>query len=109
GALAGYAQVFSRLWQLAADRNPGHHQVAAEVALHQHAHGVLALRCNGAARARSDAALPAERDRARARADGAFAHLGRGCAFERLHHVPGPQWPRADIVEEAVVGLTDHR
>src|SRR5690606_37392699 len=80
---------------------------AAVVALHEHADGPAAERCGQSTGAGANAALPAERDRARARADGALLDGPGGRGLERAAHVLGPDGAGADVVERAVVGLAD--
>src|SRR2546428_9210980 len=80
-------------------------EIAAEVRLHEHAHRPGALRVRQHARGGADAALPAEGDRSRPRADRAF--LNHSCVrrLECLPHVQLADWAGADGVEEAVVRL----
>ena len=90
-------------------RHPGDGQLAAEVALHQHADRVSTFARHKPARTGADAALPAERDRAGAGADAAFFHLAMRERGQRLLHQRRGQRPGADVAEVAVVGLADHR
>ncbi len=103
------ARDLRRIGQRLPHRYAGHGQVAAEIALHQHADGVAALRRFEPARAGADAALPAERDRAGAGADRAFLDLAVRQPCQRLFDLHRAHRACADVAEVAVVGFADDR
>src|SRR5690606_18460246 len=97
------------LAELDTDRCTIDRQHAAVVALHQHAYGVAAVWLRHDARRGADPALPAEGHRARARTDGAFLHRTGRSGLECAHDVLRRDGACANVVQAAVVRLTDDR
>ena len=94
--------------QLAPDRRAADGEDAAEVGLHQHAHGPAAERGGEPARGGADPSLPAEGDRAAPGADAPLLDRPLARAAQRLQHVRLRDRPLADVVQVAVVRLAHH-
>ncbi len=97
------------LAEFAAHGRAVHREDAAEVGLHEHADGVAAAAARQDARGGADAALEAEGDGARARADRALFDRAALRGTQRAEDLFAPDVAAPDVVEEAVVRLADER
>ncbi len=109
GAIRRIVQLVAQiiLVQQFADRHAINVEHAAEVRLHQHAHGVAPERTRQFARSGADAALESERDRAGAGAHVALRDRAGFRRTNRVQHVPFGDVAAADVIQPAVVGFAD--
>ena len=82
---------------------------ASEIRLYQNADGPAAERFGEHARARPDPALPAERPRAGASADGSFLDRAASRRLDRGGDMFRADRPRSNVIQEPVVRLADDR
>src|SRR6266545_2144473 len=83
-------------------------KIAAEIRLHQHAHGPATPFFRQLATRRPDPTLPSKRHSAPPRAHRTLRHRAVGGAANRTQDVRLRDWPRANVVQEAVVRLTHY-